>query len=322
MSIRRHSKLFLLFGLTALLLSTPLLASCGSSSIVMSKDQINVVTSFYPLYDFASEIGGAHVHVVNVVPTGVEPHDWAPKSRDISEMSKADLFIYQGAGLEGWADDFIHSLPAHSSLQIVKGSEGLNLISEEQSGSSEESSGGHSGEEHGGVDPHTWLSPANAKKMAAHIRDGLVKVDPAHRSEYEANYERLNNRLDELDRHYREQLSRTSRKDVVVTHRAFAYLCRDYGLEQMAIMGLSPDSEPTPQDMMHTLHFIRDHQVKVIFFEELVSNRLAKILAEDTKVKVEVLNPLEGLTDAELKAGDDYVSVMERNLQNLVQALQ
>ena len=315
-------------GAMALTLGIAILAGgCGNNSgISLSEDKTNVVASFYPLYDFASKIGGDRIHAVSAVPAGVEPHDWEPKTRDISQILKADVFAYQGAGLEGWVDELLKSRKDKSSLITVEASAGLDLIkAEEHEEEGHEDEHGHEGEEghdHGDFDPHAWLSPMNAKKMAESVKNGLVEADSANKAEYEANFAKLSASFDELDRKYRETLGKLAKKDIVVSHQAFAYLCRDYGLNQVAIMGLTPDSEPTAQDMKKINNFVKEHQVKYIFFEELVSDKLAKTLANDLKIETLVLNPLEGLTDAQLKAGEDYFSIMEKNLQNLVKALQ
>jgi len=128
--------------------------------------------------------------------------------------------------------------------------------------------------------------------------------------------------LKDLDARYRTELAKTTKKEIAVSHQAFAYMCRDYGLTQLAIMGLSPEAEPTAQDLKNMNQYIKDHQLKYIFFEELVSDKLAKTLAKDANVDTMVLNPLEGLTAEQEKAGKDYISIMDDNLKNLVKALQ
>jgi zinc transport system substrate-binding protein len=172
------------------------------------------------------------------------------------------------------------------------------------------------------MDPHTWLSPALAKQMAEHMKTAFIEADPSHQTDYEANYNKLAGRLDGLAKTYKDTLSPLPHKDIVVQHDAFSYLCRDFGLTQHAIMGLTPDAEPTAQKMKEVKDFVEQKGVKYIFFEELVSDKLAKSLAKEVGVETMVLNPLEGLTKKQLDAGDDYFTVMERNLHNLVKALQ
>ncbi|CAM3962910.1 zinc ABC transporter substrate-binding protein [Paenibacillus alkaliterrae] len=290
---------------------------------VVEKQQVSVVTSFYPLYFLASEIGGEHVEAVNLVAAGVEPHDWTPKSRDLDTASKAQLFLYHGVGLEGWVDDFVKGLSKDSAVIAKEMSEGIDLIegSEEENEHAEEE--GHE-DEHSeeGLDPHTWVSPKSALILAENVKNSLVEVDEANQTDYEKNYDELKKKIEAIDADYTAKLANTSNKNIVVSHQAFGYLARDYGLNQVAIMGLSPDAEPRAQDLLSITEFVKENNVKYIFFEELVSDQLASTLAGEADVETLVLNPLEGLTTEQDKSGETYLSLMERNLQNLVQALQ
>jgi zinc transport system substrate-binding protein len=301
----------------SLILSITALAGCSTASdMKLVEGKVNVITTFYPLYDFAAKIGGEHTNVLNIVPAGVEPHDWAPKSQDITNMSKAQVFIYNGIGLEGWVPDFLHSLKQENKLLIVEASQNVDLIRHEESADDDHA---HDESE---FDPHAWISPKQAKVYAENIYKALIQADPANEQSYTANYEKLAARLNELDRTFAEKIASTARKEIVVSHEAFGYLSRDYGLTQMAIMGLAPDAEPTAQDLKEISRFIKEHNVKTIFFEELVSDKLAKTLANDMKIETIVLNPIEGLTEQDLQSGKDYFSVMEHNLQNLLKGLQ
>ncbi|SFL35176.1 zinc transport system substrate-binding protein [Paenibacillus sp. 1_12] len=302
------------------------IAGCGDSKATLSPDKINVVASFYPLYDFTKKIGGDHVNVINLVPTGVEPHDWSPKGRDMQNISRAQMFLYLGAGFDGWVDDTLNSLPKDSKVTIVEASKGVALLEsaeeEGQEAKGKADSHTHTATEHGHVDPHVWLSPVNAKQMALTIKDQLVKIDAVHKADYEANFTKYAAQLDQLHNQYKQALTPLTKKQIVVTHQSFAYLTKEYGLTQKPIMGLSPDAEPTSKGLQEINEFIRTNNVKYIFFEELVSDRLAKTLAKDAKVDTMVLNPIEGLTDEQTKAGADYITLMEANLKNLIKALQ
>ncbi|MBD2864441.1 metal ABC transporter substrate-binding protein [Paenibacillus oceani] len=318
----------ILTALISMLIVAAVMTGCGTSNVTLSADKVNVMTTFYTLYDFAGRIGGDKVNVINLVPAGVEPHDWSPKSRDLNHMSKSQLFIYNGAGFEGWVGDFLGSLKKDSGLTVIEASKGIELLHaghEDDHGldegkSNEKDDHGH--EHDSDVDPHVWVSPKSALKMAENIKDGIVQADPANKAYYESNYETLKKQLTELDDKFSRTLSKTAKKEIVVSHQAFGYLARDYGLTLKPIMGLSPGAEPTAQDLKEINKFVRDHQVKYIFFEELVSDKMAKTLAKDAGIETLVLNPLEGLTHEQVNAGEHYVSVMENNLQNLLKALQ
>jgi len=281
-----------------------------------------VVTSFYPLFFLASEIGGGRVDVSNLVPAGVEPHDWTPRSRDLVNISRADLFLYSGAGFEGWTDELLEGIESDSGVMIVEASEGIELIPLDPEAEAHEHEDEHDHGHDGSVDPHVWVSPKSMLRMAQNVRDALAAVDPANAAVYEEHYGTLAGRLEALDEAYERELSGLPRRDIVVSHQAFAYLCRDYGLNQIAVMGLTPEAEPKAQDLKRIVNFVKENGIRYIFFEELVSDRLARTLANEAGAETLVLNPVEGLTPEQEANGDDYVTIMEMNLQNLKKALQ
>nr|WP_183598679.1 zinc ABC transporter substrate-binding protein [Paenibacillus phyllosphaerae] len=301
-------------------------AGCGNSaSGALEEGKTNVVTSFYPVYFLAERIGGEQVNVVNLIASGVEPHDWSPKSQDLNVASKAQLLLYNGAGLEGWVDDFLEGLPADTQLKTKALSDGIELIlgNPEEEHEEHEEEGHEDEHDHAGeYDPHTWVSPKSILIMAANVKDALIEVDEANRDAFESNYEKLKAELEELDQSYTTTLAATTKKDIVTSHQSFGYLARDYGLHQVAIMGLTPDAEPKAQDLLEISKFVKENQVKYIFFEELVSDELANTLARETGAETLVLNPVEGLTKKQEQNGDTYITLMQQNLQNLVKALQ
>lgn len=308
-----------------------LLTGCGSTQKTTAGDtkndqaqgeKLSVYTSFYPMYDFASKIGGDKVNIVNMVPAGTEPHDWEPTASDITGLEKTDVFIYNGAGMEHWVGDVLKSIQ-NKDLIAVEASEGLTLMEghhEHEDEDENKDEDEHSEEEE--YDPHVWLSPLNAKKQMENIKNAFTKADPENKDYYEANYTKYAADFDALDKEFKDTLSGFTKKDIIVSHEAFGYLCKAYGLNQIGIEGLSPDSEPDPARMAEIIEFAKEHDVKVIFFEELVSPKVAKTIADATKAETAVLSPIEGLSDEQQAAGDDYFSVMRQNLKELKAALQ
>lgn len=285
-----------------------ILAGCGTASGNTSGGRISVVTSFYPMYDFATKIGGEKVSVVNLTPAGTEPHDWEPSSTDMVTLEKADIFIYNGAGMEHWVDSVLSSL-SNKDLITVEAAKGITLL---------KSSGADQSESY---DPHVWLDPQNAKIQMQTILDAFIQADPANKEYYKANFDKYAGELDKLDEEFTAALSGLPQKNIVVAHDAFGYLCNAYGLTQVPIEGLSADSEPDAARMSEIIDFVKANDVKVIFFEELVSPKVAKAIAEETGSTTAVLNPLEGITEEQQAAGEDYFSVMRANLTALVDAL-
>ncbi|WP_349669587.1 metal ABC transporter substrate-binding protein [Lacrimispora sp.] len=301
--------------------SAALLSGCGQKKEADNSGKLKVMASFYPMYDFAVKIGGDKVDVTNMVPAGTEPHDWEPATKDITSLEKADVFVYSGAGMEHWAEDVLKTLK-NKNLTAVEASSGITLMKGHEHEEGESKEAADEEHEHGEFDPHVWLSPVNAKKEMENIKNAFVKADPANEAYYQANYDTYASKFDELDKKFKDTLSPLPNKSVVVAHEAFGYLCDAYGLTQMGIEGLTPDSEPDPARMAEVIDFVKENKVKTIFFEDLVSPKVAETIAKETGAKTEVLNPLEGLTDEQLKNGDDYFSVMEKNLTVLKEALE
>jgi zinc transport system substrate-binding protein len=288
-----------------------------SSSTQANIKKLEVYTSFYPMYDFAIKIGGDKVKVINLVPAGTEPHDWEPSTTDIANLEKADMIIYNGSGMETWTDKVIGSL-TNKKLFKVEASQGIKLI---QGHEEEEEHKEQKEHEESGYDPHVWISIKNAKAEMKTIKEALKVTDPNNAEYYESNFKVYADKFDQLDKEFTDTISTLPNKDIVVAHQAFGYLCADYGLNQVAIEGLSADSEPDPARMAEIVGFVKKNAVKTIFFEELVSPKVAEVIAKETGAKTDMLNPLEGLTKEQLDKGEDYIFVMEKNLVALKEAL-
>ena len=248
--------------------------------------RLKVMASFYPMYDFARKVGGDRIQVKDMVPAGTEPHDWEPAATDIRNLEDADVFVYNGADLEHWAEDVLDTLE-NQDLVVSEASDGVELLD-----------GGHD-HAHGdeGKDPHVWLDPMRAKQEMKNIRDALVKADPENGDYYEANYEKYAGEFDELDQEFRDGLKGTKSRDIIVAHEAFGYLCNAYDLKQLAIEGLTPDSEPDPAKMQEVIEYAKKYDIHTIFFEELASPKVAKTVAKEVDAVTAVLNPIEGLSD-------------------------
>lgn len=315
--------------LTAALL---LLASCTAQNGVQAandsnaaNDKLLVYTSFYPIYDFASHIGGDRAELVRLITDGSEPHSWEPQPADIVGLEKADVFIYNGAGMETWVDKVLSSLQ-NKELVVVDTSSGIELIAaehhhdHEDEEHDEDEENDYNDEEHDedetSYDPHIWLSLRNAKKQAESIKNALAHADPDNAEYYNDNYNRFAQELDELDAEFTEALQNIADKNVVVSHQAFAYLCKDYGLTQMAVEGLTPDSEPDAARMVEIIEFCKKNNVKTIFFEELASEKVAQTISKATGVSVSVLTAEQSQTE------EDYLGFMRANLKALTEGLQ
>jgi zinc transport system substrate-binding protein len=269
----------------AILALVALVASgCGGDSA--SDDRTTVVAAFYPLAWTVERIGGRGVDVVNLTPAGVEPHDLELTPRDVERVHDADLVLYLGDGFMPALEDAVEG--RKNALDLLAG-QPLH-----------------------GRDPHVWLAPRRLARMARQIANALGNPAAAEPVVHE---------LDALDGEYRQGLAHCARRELVTSHAAFGYLADAYGLDQVALSGLSPEVEPTPRRLEELVDEVRDSGATTVFFETLVSPRLAETVARDAGASVASLDPLEGLSADAIEDGRDYASVMRDNLATLREAL-
>jgi zinc transport system substrate-binding protein len=274
---------FILISVFALTVAGLAVGCRGSGDHSGSRE--TVVASFYPLAFAAEQVGGEAVSVENLTPPGAEPHDLEVSPSDVSKIKSADLVLLLGHGFQPQLEDAAGSGP---DVVALLDTPALDL--------------------HPDGDPHVWLDPIRYLKIVERL--GAVLRRPAAAS-------RLLARLSKLDREYRRGLADCARRDIVTSHEAFAYLAERYGLHQIAITGLNPEAEPTPQALRETVEVVRASHATTVYFERLVSPRLAETVARETGTKTAVLDPIEGLTDTERKQGADYFTLMRTNLRAL-----
>lgn len=302
-----------------------LLSGCIKTTTVVDPEtdvpKLKVYTSFYPLYDFAGKIGGERVELVNMVPAGIEPHDWEPGPQKITGLLQANVFVFNGLGLEPWVNKIIESLEAQT-LVVVNSAEGIQpLYGYSHDDDDEDDHDDEDDENNELPDPHVWLDPILALHQAESILNAFITLDPDHAEYYQENFEQFREQIELLDIAYSDAFASGKRHKFIVTHLSFSYLAQRYGLEQVGISGLSPHSEPSPGLLKEIVDFARLHEIKHIFQEPLTDIRFAEVLAAEIDAEVLTLNPLEGLTEKEQADGIDYFSVMYDNLEQLKKAL-
>jgi zinc transport system substrate-binding protein len=308
----QNKNIALIFGvimIVALVFTIKIIKNKISTPVIESEtDKKNlIVTSFYPLFFITSEIVGDRAEVYNVTPTGAEPHDYEPTTLDLTKIEKSKLLILNGGKLEAWGKNIKNNLSDKN--KIISLDENLinnKIVSKDNIIR----------------DPHIWLNPRLVKNEVEIILQSLSRMDPINSTYYENNAKKLNNKLEELDNKFRLNLSRCIKKDIITAHNAFEYMTAEYGLKQVPISGMSPDEEPSPRQLAEVINYVKNNDIKYIFFESLVSPKLSDTIAKETGAKTLVLNPIEGLTDEEIANGKNYLTEMENNLNNLKIALQ
>jgi zinc transport system substrate-binding protein len=255
--------------------------------------------SFFPLYDFAKHVGGNKVNVTSMVPIGIEPHDWEPSAQQVLSLQSADLFVYNGAGIDNWASKIETKLR-------VNASEGLPLLTDS----------------HGNHDPHTWLDPVMAKRQVELVRNALVKADPQNTDYYIQNAQSYISQLESLDAKIKSELSTCTKTDFIAFHSAFSYFSNRYRLHQHTLLGSDPEGEIQPQTLEQLVNFAKQFGIHIIYSEDLIDPRNAQVIADEIpNGKVLVLSPIEGIKVDEQKQGIGYLEKMQQNLDNLKQGL-
>ena len=279
--------------LLALVLGAAALAGCGSTSSAKGKE--TVVAAFYPLAFAAERIGGKKVDVHNLTPPGAEPHDIELTPGDVARLERADVVLYLSHGFQPAVEEAVGD--AQGKRVDVFAGIGLRR---------------GVGDEAGKSDPHVWLDPVLFARVVKRI--GAALGEPARAKT-------LAGRVLALDGEYRSGLAHCARREFVTSHAAFGYLAARYHLRQIAITGIDPESEPSPRRLHELIDLVRREHVTTVFFERLVSPRLAETVARDAGVKAAVLDPIEGLTPSEQARGADYFTLMSQNLDELRSAL-
>lgn len=292
-------KKFFAYFMTLLLLLqlTACMPQTSSGEVEKTGDKkLKVVTSFYIPYEFLRKIAGKQIELSVLVQAGSEPHDWEPSSQNIKELLSADLFVYAGAGMEPWIKEVLSNMPSEK-IKFLDLSSEVDLIQKE-----------------GEADPHTWLSPQEVMKQIHLIKDTLTELDPKNQMIYEENANLYQQQLEALDKAYKESVAQFHSRILLVPHKAFAYLCRAYGLEQEGIRGIFAHTEPSPKRIAELVKFAKENQVPVVFFESLISPKVAETIAQEAGIGVASLNPLEGGEDQEQL---HYIEEMYKNLEIL-----
>jgi zinc transport system substrate-binding protein len=298
-----------------LMLAGLVLAGCGDRSRAGDGQPV-VVASFYPIAEAARQVGGSAVHVVNLTPAGVEPHDLELTPDQVAELENADLVLYLGQGFQ----------PAVEEVVERRDGESVDLLADlplEPGDAEADDEHAEDDDEHeaSGLDPHFWLDPTLFARVVDRIEAAMADVSPDEGDTFAANADDYRSQLSELDQDFETGLADCARREIVTAHAAFYYLAERYELTQLPISGVSPEEEPTPDRLAELSELIEDHGVTTVFYESLVPPDLAQTLAREAGVDTAVLDPIEGLNEEAVADGATYASVMRDNLAALQAAL-
>jgi zinc transport system substrate-binding protein len=282
---------------------------CGAASGPATQGKVSVVAAFYPVAYAAQRVGGARAVVTNLTPAGAEPHDLELSPKQVDEIQSAKVVFVMGNGFQPAVERSAHQRDGDTVdllRQLPIGAKGKQVEEGDPNA----------------LDPHVWLAPRLMRDIVDEVARAFAKVDPQAKTSFDRNAQAFDVQLRALDTRYSQGLAHCRRTLIVTSHEAFGYLVRAYGLRQQGVSGLSPDAEPDAKRIAELSDLAKKQHVTTIFTETLVSPKLAETLAREAGgLRTEVLDPLEGLTGREVAAGDNYITVMNRNLEKLRGAL-
>ncbi len=328
----------------------------ASTAKTENSEPISVYTTIYPLQYFTEKIGGNTVEVKSITPTGADEHSYEPTSKTMLEIAEADLFLYNGLNLESYTekvektlskeDVAIVNVSDHVDLEAkhehAEGSNSEESHEEHAEGSNSEESheehaeGSNSEEsheehaesaaneeehDHGGIDPHIWLDPSLAIQMAEAIKDELTNINPKKKEVYTKNFEALSADLTQLDKNFHSMVANAPHKEILVSHAAYGYWEKAYGIEQISVAGLSPTDEPSQKQLKEIADTAKKHKIQYVIFEQNVTPKIAEIVRNEIGAKSLRLHNLATLTKEDVKSKKNYLSIMNENIETLKTAM-
>ncbi|WP_042221132.1 metal ABC transporter solute-binding protein, Zn/Mn family [Oceanobacillus manasiensis] len=365
--------------LIGLFFSLLLITACNSesenttaeSNEEESDNPLKIYTTLYPLEDFTKKIGGEFVEVESIMPPGADAHTFEPNSKQMVDIAKSDAFIYNGMGMESYAES-ISSALQDENVALIEAADGIETVehshdhdhdhdgdeegshdhdhegdeeashdhdheSDEEGShdhdheSDEEASHDHDHESdeeashdhhhHGDEDPHVWLDPIRAIKLAENIKDQLVELKPEEEETFEANFETLKADLENLDSEFHTLIDSKENPEMIVSHAAYGYWEDNYGVVQIPIAGLSSSEEPSQKELTEVISIAKEKDLKYVIFEQNVTTKVAEVIRNEIGAEPLQLHNLSVLTEEDMENEEDYFSLMGRNLETLEKAL-
>lgn len=301
------------------------LAACGTSNTEEgTTDSLDVVTTFYPMYNFTENIVGTNGNVTALLGAGQDTHSYEPTPKDMAAIAEADVFVYSSEYMETWVPAVLETL-SDSDVTVINASEGIAFYEDNDADhghdhDDEEEHHEDEGHNHA-VDPHVWLDPVYAKQMVETISTAIQSVDSENKTTYQENTAAYVEQLEALDVEFQTAFQSADNRVFVVQHAAFGYLARRYNLTEVSISALTSNQEVSPAKLAEIGNFIKENDVEVIYYQDSGNNDLAATLAKETGIELGVLSAVEGITKSDQEAGIDYLTIMHNNLEALKQTI-
>ncbi|MBA2873906.1 metal ABC transporter substrate-binding protein [Thermaerobacillus caldiproteolyticus] len=313
------------FILSLLLVVSAFLYGCNAENnqeqtTEKAKDVLTIYTTVYPLKDFAEKIGGKYVKAQSVYPPGVEAHTFEPTTKTMKDLADADAFIYIGQGMEGFVDQTTKTLK-NEDVKLVEAAKGIKFLDSTHEHDVEAEDEHNDEHHHGDKDPHVWLDPVLCITIAENIKNALVELKPEAKDTFEKNFASLKQQLEDLDQQFQAVVKESPKKEILVSHAAYGYWEKRYGIEQLSVAGLSPTNEPSQKELANIIKTAKQHDIKYILFEQNVTPKVAEVVKNEIGAEALHLHNLEALTNEDIKKNKDYITIMKENLEVLKKAL-
>lgn len=287
------------------------ISGCGQET---NNDENIVYTSIYPIQYIVEEISGESITTESIYPPGVDAHSYEPSSREMTQIAKSKAFIYLGAGMESFAETAADSLENQEVKLIEVASLDDSLFSHADDHAE------HEGHDHGDKDPHIWLDPLRMIQMGKLIKGELGDVFPEQKETFDINFKVFKEKMSNLDNNFAQKLDSKKNKEILVAHSAYGYWEERYGIEQIAISGLSTNDEPSQKELTRIVSIAKEHDLHYVIFEQSGTDKVSDIIREQIQAEPLYMHNLESLTEDDIENGEDYLSIMEKNLDVLDKA--
>ncbi|MBM7634000.1 metal ABC transporter solute-binding protein, Zn/Mn family [Geomicrobium sediminis] len=297
------------------------LAGCQgeSSGNEREEDSLQIHTTVFALEDFTSKIGGREVNVETIYPPNADAHSFEPTANELIQLAESDAFIYSGVGMEGFVET-AEDMLADEDVAMVRAGEGIELIANVHDHEQEQDYEDHEAEHEDG-DPHIFLDPVRSIEVAENIKHTLVELRPEQEAYFTENYEALRDDLETLDQTLKTTFAEADRDKLIVSHAAYGYWEDRYGLEQLSVLGLSPNEEPSQSKLVEIVEIAEEEDIGYVVFENNVSSSVTEVIQEEIGAESLVLRNLESISEEDKENNEDYFSIMGKNIETLETAL-
>ncbi|MBN8210157.1 zinc ABC transporter substrate-binding protein [Bacillus sp. NTK071] len=313
--IRTYFKVAVLLSITTLLL-----VACSPKESKKDDGVMDIYTTIYPLEYFAERIGGNDVNAESIIPPGSDAHSFEPTTKTMTKLAESDIFIYNGAGMEGFAEAVKETLQ-NESVTVLEAADGIHIGETEEEHENHADEDSHDGHDHGDLNPHLWIDPILSIQLAENIKNTLVDLDPENQEKFEENFKALKDDLTALDDSFNDMVSNAPKKEFLISHDAYSYWESRYGLNQLSVSGLSPSQEPTQKQLEDIIQTAENHNISYMLFEQNATPKPAKAVQQELGLKTLRIHNLSVLSEKDIKNNENYLTLMEKNIQTMKKAL-